>query len=118
MSVIQQLEAGASTEIEDVTPWRAFLAVEAVFILVLLAVFHETVWSMVSIWLRSDTFAHGFLIVPISVWLIWQRKGVLQKIVPRPTYRVLMIVAGSGFLWLLGNLVDALVVQQFALIAS
>src|SRR5262249_36576680 len=33
--------------------------------------------SMVSIWARDATFAHGFAIPLISLWLLWQRRAVL-----------------------------------------
>jgi hypothetical protein len=29
----------------------------------IVALFYETAWSIVSIWIRSETYAHGFLIV-------------------------------------------------------
>ncbi|NVI84886.1 archaeosortase/exosortase family protein, partial [Janthinobacterium sp. BJB401] len=34
--------------------------------------YHATFWSMLELWSRSQTFAHGFLIVPISCWLAWR----------------------------------------------
>ncbi|HEV7928681.1 MAG TPA: archaeosortase/exosortase family protein, partial [Nitrosospira sp.] len=35
----------------------------------LLGIYYKTTWSMVEIWERSDTFAHGFLIFPFSAYL-------------------------------------------------
>ncbi len=43
----------------------AWLLIAAVLLLPLLA-YYGTAASIVSIWNRSDTYAHGFLIVPIS----------------------------------------------------
>ncbi len=39
---------------------------------------------MVAIWLRSDTFAHGFLILPICLWLVWRKRDELVGAVARP----------------------------------
>jgi exosortase A len=76
--------------------------------------FHQTAWSIVSIWERSETYAHGFLIIPISLWLVWEKRAGLKFLAPKPTWLPLLLFLPLGFGWLLGYLVDVLVVQQFA----
>jgi len=71
---------------------------------------------MVAIWHRSDTFAHGFIIAPISVWLVWRQRHLLARSNLEWDWRFLIPLAGSGFLWLLGYLVNALVVQHLAFV--
>ena len=90
------------------------LVVSAIFWL--LAWYGDTVQSMVAIWQRSDTFAHGFLIVPISVWLIWHRRHTIAALDLRPEYRVLPLLALVGFGWLLAQLAGVGVVQQYAVV--
>lgn len=89
----------------------------SLLVLAILGLFYETAWSMVSIWYRSETFAHGFIIVPITLWLIWEKRSALKPMAPQPEYRVLLLLLGGGFLWLAGYLADALVVQQLALVS-
>jgi len=72
---------------------------------------------MVYIWTRSETFAHGFLIVPISLWLIWTQRELLGEIVPEPAGWVNLLLLPLGMGWLLAWLVDVSVVQQLALVA-
>src|SRR3982751_5037137 len=60
--------------------------------------------SMVAIWARSDTFAHGFLVAPISAWLIWRARASLLEVAPQPSWWVLAPLAGAGAGWLLGEL--------------
>jgi len=79
--------------------------------------YHETVWSMVSIWLRSDNFAHGFVIAPISAWLIWQKRAEVSQHSPQGAWLPVLLMLPVCVVWVLGNLVGALVVQQFALVA-
>lgn len=97
--------------------WPAASALTVVLIAVILGLFHETVWSMISIWYRSETFAHGFIIAPISLWLIWEKRTALRQLSPDPEYRASILLLGGGFLWLVGHLADALVIQQLALVA-
>lgn len=77
------------------------------------AVYFGTYRSMWDIWERSETFSHGFLIFPISAWLIWRNRAELmqQPLVPDPRALVplLMLVLG----WSVARAVDVLVVEQY-----
>lgn len=93
-------------------------AVLSVFLLIfILGVFYQTTFSMVSTWIRSETYTHGFLILPIAIWLIWRKRKVLSYCQPEATFLALIPLSLAGVIWMLGNLVDVLVVQQLALIA-
>lgn len=72
---------------------------------------------MVIIWSRSETFAHGFLILPLSLWLIWNRKDEIGSVNPEPIWWLAIIMLPLGLGWLLARLVDVTVVQQLALVA-
>jgi len=82
----------------------------------LLAWYGDTAQSMVAIWQSADTFAHGFLIAPISAWMIWQRRHAVAALDLRPDLRVLPMLALVGFCWLLGQMSGAGVVQQFGVV--
>jgi exosortase A len=82
----------------------------------LLAWYGETVQSLVATWLGSETFAHGFLILPITLWLVWRRRHIVRALVPRPNFWMVLPLAVAGCVWLLGNLASVVVVQQYALI--
>jgi exosortase A len=100
------------------TSWRYFFPVVVVYLLLLTAFFYDTVESMVSIWSRSETFTHAFLILPISIWLGWEKRAHLKAMTPEPSWQGMAVLFAVGFLWLFGYLVDALVVQQLAWVAA
>jgi len=97
--------------------WLFPAALTVCVLLLLTAVFWPTFYSMAQVWERSETFAHGYLIVPISAWLIWRMRDELALIQPRPDLRglILLVVAGAG--WLLADAGSVNVVAQFAFIA-
>ncbi len=97
--------------------WRGALAALVLALTALFALYWETFRSMADVWERSETFTHGYLIFPISLWLIWRRRAQLARLRPRPDWRALPILALLGFGWLLANVVDVLVVQQLAFVA-
>ena len=97
--------------------WRfAFPLVSAVIVAVLL-IHRDTVESIVSIWWRSETFAHGFLIVPIVLALVWRRRRALAALQPSPDALGLVVLALAGAAWLAGYAGEVLVVKQLALVA-
>lgn len=96
--------------------WRTTLASLAIVIGGVLLFYWHTAISIVNIWWRSGTFAHGFLILPISGWLIWQKRHELGRLTPKPTPWMGAIVAGLGGLWLLASSVDVLIIQQLCLV--
>ncbi|HEV8520192.1 MAG TPA: exosortase A [Burkholderiales bacterium] len=95
-------------------PYAVALTIGAIFWL--LACYGDTAQSIVAIWEHSETFAHGYLIVPISVWMIWSRRHELVDLELRPNFLALPVLAVVGFGWLLGYLAGAGVVQQYAMV--
>lgn len=93
--------------------------VRIVFAIFLLTVvfFYSTWASLVSTWTRSATFAHGYIVIPVSLWLIWQNKAIHPYLFPgKPSIWGLLFLLANGLLWLLASLINALVIQQYALI--
>ncbi len=96
--------------------WRQTLWLLIGYIVCLVIFYFPSIKSMVDIWLRSETFAHGFIIAPISLWLIWRCRFDVSPM--RPNFQPLLLIplVITGLLWLLSNLVDVLVVQQLAFV--
>jgi exosortase A len=83
-----------------------------------IAIYRETAWSMVTIWRDSDTFAHGFVILPISAFLVWRKRHELAILQPKPVSYGPAVLAVPSLIWLLGYISDVQVVQQFCFVAT
>jgi exosortase A len=97
--------------------WRTVLPALAFSLLWIIGWYWPTGASMAAIWARSDTFAHGFLVPPIALWLMWQSRARLAAIPPRPSWSALVLFVGAGFAWLLGQLAAVNALAQFAFVA-
>jgi len=95
--------------------WRVFGLVMAVLVVVL-AVFWPTAAAMAEIWTRSDTFTHGWLVIPAFAWFVWDRRQRLATVELRPFWPGLLLIAGGGFLWLAAHAAGVGVVEQLALV--
>lgn len=97
-------------------PWRFALAAMALALLAILLLYRETALDIVQIWTRSETFTHGFLVPPITLWLIWRLRDTLARLTPRADPWSMLALAAVGFAWLLGELATVGALAQFALV--
>ena len=96
--------------------WQTTLIACVVVFCALLALFWPTALGMVSIWYNFDTYTHGFLILPLSIWLIWQKRSHLAAFTPQPTQSLLALMAGGLFVWALARLTGVVVIEQLAFV--
>ncbi|GAB6054303.1 exosortase A [Magnetospira thiophila] len=81
-------------------------------VLALTALFFETARATVHVWATSSSFNHGFAILPVVAYLIWERRSELARTLPVVTPWALILVVGSAAVWLLGQVTGTLLVQQ------
>jgi len=78
----------------------------------------DTALRMVGVWWHSETFAHGLIIYPVSVWLIWRNRSELASLPVEPCFGALIPLGLLGFAWLVGELGGVDAARQFALVAT
>ncbi len=86
-------------------------------LLIWFGAFYYTILSTVDIWQKSETFAHGFFIIPIAIWLFSKERDFLTSSAIKPSLSALSPFLGSILLWLIGQAADISVVSQFACFA-
>ena len=94
--------------------WTAVALIACLGIVLILL--WDTAASAVMKWYTSGTFNHCFLILPISIYLVYERRSQLENMKPTPCYWGLAILIAVGFGWFLGQLTDVLVVRQLGLV--
>jgi len=97
--------------------WRFYLFLTGIAVIAVLLLFGETVRSMAAIWYRSKTYSHGFLVLPISLYLIWTRRRQVAALQPTPNPWALILLAALALGWLLADLTAVPVAEQIALTA-
>ncbi|KAF0102827.1 MAG: hypothetical protein FD187_810 [bacterium] len=81
------------------------------------ALLHPTFWSMAQIWERSETFAHGYVILPIALWLTWRMRHDLAAVQTAPDWRALLFIVPFALGWLAARVGGVLVVEQYMLVS-
>lgn len=103
--------------ISEKKTWLNSILAFSILFLWVIYLFWNTFYGMVSIWARSETFTHGFLVLPIVVWLIWQKRETLISKLPKANLWLIFPIIATCILWLLGDLVSINSVTQLAAIA-
>ena len=88
------------------------VAAIGVALLAVLVVHRDTFASLVSVWQQSDTFAHCFLIAPISAFLIWRRRHDLARAPQQVSIWGLLAVVGLSAGWLVAASANVQIGQQ------
>jgi exosortase A len=73
--------------------------------------------EIAGIWWRSDTFAHGLVVLPIFAWLVWRARERVAGLQIQPTAWMALPVFGAGVLWLVGDTASVAAAQHFAVFA-
>ena len=88
----------------------------AVITILVLTVLWPTTRSMIETWEKSSAYGHCYLVIPIAVWMAWRESSALAYVPLRPFWLGLVVIAATGFVWLLAELASVAVVTQFAAI--
>ena len=110
-------QASEASAAQRTGQWRQAFPALVLLIAWTLFLYRETAIAMVTIWSRSETFTHGFLVPPIVLWLVWRQRQAMAALVPRPMAGAFVFAAAAAFAWLLGDLVAVNAVTQLMLVA-
>jgi exosortase A len=96
--------------------WRPSCIILSFYLLLLVLLYWPTIVATVSQW-KTSAFSHGFVVIPISAYLVWSRRNRLALLKPIPTFSALPFLALFALGWLLGQLTATAVLQEFCLVA-
>jgi len=97
---------------KKITAYVALVLLITAFILV----FFPTWKSLFSAWSSSDDYSHGFLIVPLSLYFIWQKKEDLAAAPVKPSWFAFPLILLSLLFYLVSQYAGILTLAPFAMI--
>lgn len=98
--------------------WRLAGPSVVVLLLLTLAFYQRTVLYLTSLWNQLDIgeYAHGYMVLAISAYLIFNNRQTLSTLTPCPEYRALIAVVAASMLWMVSALVDVQMLQAVGLL--
>jgi len=98
-------------------PWRLPLALIGGAWALVAALFFTEFAAMADKWWNNETYAHGLVVVPLALWLMWRDRAALRETAPDPWPLAGLGVLALALMWLVGRAGDVIVVQQYAVMA-
>jgi len=74
--------------------------------------------KLVSDWYHDDNYSHGFLIVPLALYFVWERREKLQKIPAAPSALGFVVVLGSIAVLVAGILGSELFLTRISILGT
>ncbi|WP_428333603.1 exosortase A [Novosphingobium sp.] len=96
--------------------WRAPLVQLAAVWAGLIVLFLGDWSAMAKQWWGSSTYNHILLVPPILGWMIAQRRHEVLRLTPVAWGPALLVFAGAGLLWLLGDFAGVAAARQLAVV--
>jgi len=75
-----------------------------------------TARSIVQIWNSSDTFTHGYLVLPVFIYMVWHNRQALALCTGKTEWRVIPLIALFSALWLVSQQAGIQVAEHTALV--
>lgn len=100
------------------TAWRFAGPSMVLLLLLTFVLYQQTVLYLVGLWNQLDIgeYAHGYLVLVICGYLIFNNRQRLSVLTPRPEYRALVAVVAASMLWMVAALVDVQMLQAVGLL--
>lgn len=74
--------------------------------------------AAVGVWRASDTYGHCFLILPMALYLAWDRRGALTGLLPRPIPALAPLALPIAAVWFLAERLGVMEGRQLAALAA
>jgi exosortase A len=83
------------------TDWsvRPFLLALAGGLACFALLFRAEIAAAVGVWIDSTAYSHCFLVLPIALWLAWERRDAVRGLRPVPTLWPLLALLPFGLAW-------------------
>ena len=95
---------------------KKFLAVFSLVAACIGLLYFPVLRSLVDDWINMPDFSHGFLIPAVSLYLVWERRNDLERLVPSGNWAGLALVVLGVVMLLLGTLATEFFTMRFSLI--
>ncbi|MBO0710047.1 MAG: exosortase [Acetobacteraceae bacterium] len=95
---------------------RSSVIVLAAGLVLLGLLFHEEIAAAVRVWRSSTAYNHCFLVLPIALYLAWDRRATLQAVPIEPAPAAGLLALPASAVWLIAYLLGIMEGRQLVLI--
>ena len=94
------------------------LLLVAALLIATFGLYYSALESMASVWFKSDAFVYGVLILPMSVYMIWQKRAIWTRVPAKPALTGIVLLSLCLLAWVAASLVSVQLGSQLAFILA
>ncbi len=79
-------------------------------------VYQDAALGIVQVWERSNSYAHGWFVPPLALWLMWRQRHHACALPPSPAWSGLAVLGLGVAMWLVGELMTVNAATHFGLV--
>ncbi len=87
----------------------------AAFVLFILT-FYPVFQSLIGRWYNDEDYSHGFLIIPISLYIVWEKRHLLAQVFRRPSQWGLVFIMISLLIYILAQIAEVVSLASVSMI--
>ncbi|MEM7045777.1 MAG: exosortase A [Pseudomonadota bacterium] len=106
----------SALRLEIPNPWRLPLVALLLTLALLLTIVADTLATMIGLWQAATTYHHCFFVLPIALFLVWQKRRRLARMMPQLEPLALLLLAAFALLWLVGRAGQVQLFEHTALV--
>jgi exosortase len=103
---------------ETMTAPSGLTAVVSFLVVSFTLLYGDTLVGLARDWSADENYSHGFLIIPLAAYLVWERRDTLRRLPVRPASEGLVVVAGSLLVLWAGEVGAELFLSRVAMLGT
>ena len=109
---------GTTKPVTNRLAWRLTLLALGIVMLAIGLNYPETIASAYGVWMNSETHKFSVLVIPMSLYIIWERRGHLHQLAPSPNLAAVLLAIPFSALWLLADVMHLALAAQLAVVST
>ena len=85
---------------------------------IFIVTFYPVIKSLASVWLKTEDYSHGLLIIPISLYIIWRKRNQLKGIKKIPGRYGYTLVTLPILLYIVSSLSEIMTLKYLSLVLT
>src|SRR5579875_2048913 len=65
--------------------------------------FRPEISAAIHVWISNTAYNHCFLVIPLAAFLMWERRGALVGLAPRPWMAPALLALPIGLIWFVAD---------------
>ena len=80
------------------------------------ALYYPAMLRLVQYWHRSEDYSHGFLIIPLSLYMIWQKRDELRRVIVQPNNAGLILTISAVGIYVIAEFAGVMTLAALSII--